>query len=144
MHLYRRTSLPFSSIALYSSPSLCFCRPRHPKFICITFFVEEGERETFHIAGIVFCSTEEEKNIFSQLRIAPSIYSFSFSDSFKPCNESYHLHAYTLILCKIQWDVYWICALTFIMVLGHGQTLFFFNVNLEYYNKLRTDRKSVV
>lgn len=38
-------------------------------------------------------------------------------------------------LCKIQWDVYGICALTFIMDLGHGQTFFFFNVNLEYYNK---------
>lgn len=54
---------------------------------------------------------------------------------FKLCDWSCHLHAYTLYpLCKIQWDVYGICALTFIMDLGHGQA-FFFNVNLEYYNK---------
>lgn len=107
-------------------------RPRALDLACMNFFA--GSLRLFFFVCL-------KAFLFFLLRLALSIYScLFFSDSFEPWYESCHLHAYTFTLSvkKIRWDVYWICALTFIMVLRHGQT-FFLSVNLEYNKyKLRT------
>lgn len=79
---------------------------------------------------------------FFLLRLALSIYSCLFSDSFEPWYESCHLHAYTFTLYVRKNTMR--CAILNLCVNFHNGSktwadIFFKNVNLEYNKyKLRT------